>query len=57
MCMYKHDLDLSCFTEALVVSGLYTLKTVMYRAEFDRDGSPELRDLIAVLAGEVRMAI
>ena len=37
------------------MSGLFTLKTVSYRTEFDREGSQERHDLMSVLADEVCM--
>ena len=44
-------------TEAVVVRGIYTLQTISYRDEFDRRGSPELHDLMSVLAEEVHVHV
>ena len=46
-----------CISEAKVVSGLFTLKTVSYRTEFDREGSQERHDLMSLLADEVCMEL
>ena len=39
------------------MSGLFTLKTVSYRTEFDREGSQERHDLMSLLADEVCMEL
>lgn len=44
----------SSHAEAVVVRGLYTLKGVVYHAEFDRQGSSKLTHLISELTEEVR---